>query len=76
MINHRAPLKAFTGPLKGRAGPDRWRLASTHNDYGAGDGDGGHGSVGDGVSPVRVVDALVVAVDAPLVRSEHQRQDG
>lgn len=48
----------------------------THDDDGAGDGDGGHGSVGDGVPPVRVVDALVIAVDASLVGAEPQGQDG
>lgn len=32
--------------------------------------------MGDGVSPVGVVDALIVAVDASLVRTEHERQDG
>lgn len=32
--------------------------------------------MGDGVSLVRVADAGVVAVNAPLVRTEHQRQDG
>lgn len=54
----------------------RLRHRDTHNDDGAGDGDGGHAAVGDGVSLVRVADAGVVAVDAPLVRTEHQRQDG
>lgn len=49
--------------------------AGTHDDDGADDGDGGHGSVGDGVPPVRVVDALVVAVDASLVGGEPQGQD-
>lgn len=48
----------------------------THDDDGAGDGDGRHGSVGDGVPPVRVVDALVIAVDASLVGAEPQGQDG
>lgn len=50
--------------------------SDTHDDDGAGDGDGGHAAVGDGVSLVRVADAGVVAVDAPLVRTEHQGQDG
>lgn len=48
----------------------------THNDDGAGDGDGSHASVRDGVSPVGIADALVIAVDSSLVRSEHQCQDG
>lgn len=48
----------------------------THNDDGAGDGDGSHASMGDGVSPVGIADALVIAVDSSLVRTEHQRQDG
>lgn len=48
----------------------------THNDDGAGDGDGSHGSMGDGVSPVGIADTLIIAVDSSLVRSEHQRQDG
>lgn len=52
------------------------RRPHTHDDDGAGDGDGGHAAVGDGVSLVRVADAGVIAVDAPLVRTEHQRQDG
>lgn len=50
--------------------------AATHDDDGAGDGDGSHAPVGDGVSLVRVADAGVIAVDPPLVRTEHQRQDG
>lgn len=50
--------------------------AGTHDDDGADDGDGGHGSVGDGVLPVRVADALVFAVDASLVGAEPQGQDG
>lgn len=48
----------------------------THDDDGADDGDGCHASVGDGVSPVGIADALIVAVDSSLVRTEHQRQDG
>lgn len=48
----------------------------THDDDGAGDGDGSHASMGDGVSPVGVTDVLVIAVDSSLVRSEYQRQDG
>lgn len=52
------------------------RDTGTHNEYGAGDGDGGHGSMGDGVSPVGVADRLVIAVDSSLVRAEPQRQDG
>lgn len=47
----------------------------THDDDGADDGDGGHGSVGDGVPPVRVADALVCAVDASQVGAEPQGQD-
>lgn len=49
--------------------------AETYNDDGAGDGDGRHASVGDGVPPVGVADTLVIAVDASLVRTEHQCQD-
>lgn len=43
-------------------------IRKTHNDDGAGDGDGGHHAVRDGVGLVRVTDALVVAVHASLVR--------
>lgn len=48
----------------------------THNDDGADDGNGSHGSMGDGVSPVWIADALIIAVDSSLVWTEHQRQDG
>lgn len=48
----------------------------THDDDGAGEGDGGHAAVGDGVSAVGKADGLIIAVDASLVRAEHQRQDG
>lgn len=47
----------------------------THDDDGAGDGDGGHHAVGDGVFFVGVADALVVTVDAPLVGLEHNGHD-
>ena len=50
--------------------------AETDDDDGADDGDGGHGCVGDGVPPVGVADALVVAIDASLVGGEPQGQDG
>lgn len=52
-----------------------YTVDQTHNDYGAGDGDGSHGSMRNGVSPVGIADALVIAVDSSLVRGEHQRQD-
>lgn len=48
----------------------------THNDDGAGDGHSSHASMGDGVSPVRIADAFVIAVDSSLVWLEHQRQNG
>ena len=48
---------------------------STHYNDSAGDGDGCQQTVGDGVGLQRVSDALVVAVDAPLVRPEHEVHD-
>lgn len=51
-------------------------VSGTHNDYGADDSDCSHGSMRDGVFSVRIADALVIAVDSPLVRAEHQCQDG
>lgn len=50
-------------------------VVRTHDDDGAGDGDGGHHAVRDGVGLVRVSDALVVAVHAALERLEHGRHD-
>lgn len=52
------------------------KFLATHNDYGAGDGDCSHGPMGDGVSPVWIADALVIAVNSSLIRAEHQCQDG
>lgn len=47
----------------------------THYNNSAGDGDGRQQTVGDGVILNGILDALVLAVDAPLVRPVHQVHD-
>ena len=46
-----------------------------YKDNGAGDGDPSHEAMGDGVRLIGVADGVVGAVEAPLVRRVHQRQD-
>lgn len=50
-------------------------VKQTHDDDGAGDGDGGQRDVGDGVRFDGVLDALVVAVNAALVGLVHDVHD-
>jgi len=45
-------------------------VGGAYDDHGAGDGDGRHGAVRDGVLPVGEADGAVAAVDASQVGTE------